>query len=328
MLPNKKNQSLQKQNPAILWRFDKAFKLKMTMQSNRKKPTTINIDKINGIENENEIDGYVITDEMKERFSNGISESFKTLKFSGVDGIDIDELSKDCIIPALDTFKKLTSQIAEIGLSTKSAMQSIMQNFSLGIGTWFTPEMQESINFFAEKRKEKQAIEVDKYNNKTNVGMGKIHGFDFSIYTEKENSDFMLFVIFSIDKEDERYQLSFHDLLMSITAREWTDWGAKYYILQKKKTLDITEEFEKQRTTPAPKVIEQGSKKALSAREQNTIDNYRNYVTFYCRHRTELKQDVSRATVDTTKHFSINTRTLQRAIKKCKDILDTNKISN
>lgn len=54
-------------------------------QSKEKKTTTINIDKINGIENENEIDGFVITDEVKERFSSGISETIKKLKSIGID---------------------------------------------------------------------------------------------------------------------------------------------------------------------------------------------------------------------------------------------------
>ncbi len=192
------------------------------MQNKENKTTTINIDKINEIENENV--GFVISDELKEQLS---------------------------------SLSRITNDISE---SFKKTISILPQ---LGLGTWFTPEMQEALRLFGERIREKKAIEVDRYNNKTHLGMSKRYGFDYLLLTEKEKSDFFKFVLYSFDREDERWELPVLNFIKSITDREWQDCGMKYYVLQKKQSFDRIEEFEKQLSAPLrPKEIGRGSNKS------------------------------------------------------------------
>lgn len=300
------------------------------MQSKRKKPITINIDKINGIESENEIDGYVITDEMKERFNNGFSEALKTLKSIGI--TNVTQGLSFSVAGIQDGINKATSQLANLDLSRTNSIQSLIQNVGLNIKPFFTPEIQETFRLFGERMREKADNETDRYNNKTHVGMSKIHGFDYLLLTKKEKTDFFHFVIFDFDREDERWQLPLYSFVMSITDREWQDCGMKYYVLQKKKSFDGVEEFEKQLSAPpAPKAVEKGNdikreNKVLSPRQLDTINRYREYVEFYCRNIKELKSLPIRANRETLKKFNIGQKTLKRAFKEHKGILDTYQI--
>jgi hypothetical protein len=221
----------------------------MMMQRNGKKTTTINIDKINGIENENDMDGYVITDEMKVR----LVESLKPFTSFGIAN-SIQGLSLP-IAGIQESIKIATSQLPDIVLSRTNSIQSFIQNASSNIKSFYTPEMHEAMRLFGERMREKQAIEVDRYNNNTHVGMKIKCGFDYLLLTEKQKSDFFIFVILNFDREDERWQFPIIGFIESITDREWQDWGKKYYTLQDKISDDGVEDFKKQLSTPpAPKV--------------------------------------------------------------------------
>ena len=236
-------------------------------QSKGKKTTTINIDKINGIENENEIDGFIITDEIRAKFSGanlGLLEK--------VASIGITKALEGITSPMQGIGTRLSSMVAESGLSkAHTTLQSVIAQLNIGLGAWLTPEVKESMRLFSEYVKAKQAIEIDRYNNTTHVAMKEKYTLDYPLLTEKEKKDFFLFVIFSF-KEDERWELSFGDFLISITDREWQDRGMKYYALQKKESFDSLIEFEKQLSTPpAPNEIGQGNKKKAGRPESKNV---------------------------------------------------------
>jgi hypothetical protein len=151
------------------------------VQSKGKKTTTINIDKINGIENENEIEGFVITDEIRERFSNGFSESLKTFKNAGIDfaeltkGLNVPIGLRNTLIQSIGTQivesqkkmegytlpmqgigTRLSSLLAESGISGVITIPSIGTHTQIGLGlnSWITPEIQESFGLISERMKE------------------------------------------------------------------------------------------------------------------------------------------------------------------------------
>jgi hypothetical protein len=235
----------------------------MMAQSKGKKTTTINIDKINGIENENEIGSFEFTDEMKVR----LIKSLKPLKSFGIANLT----------------QGLSLSMTGFQESIKIATQRI--------GTVMTPELLEQFRLLDELMREKTEKETDRYNNKTHVGMNKLHGFEYLLLTEKEKKEFFYLVVCDSFRNDERWKLPFYSFLMSITDREWQECGMKYYALQKKKSKDAVEEFEKQLSTPpAPKEIGSGKKekeqnggnRVTQLYKQEQLDIFKKYVKDIC----------------------------------------------
>lgn len=339
------------------------------MQSKQKevkvKNQTINIDKINGIENENETDGYVITDEEMERFGNGLSESLKTLKNAGINlteltkglsganlgllknvasiggtSIGITKALEGITSPTQGIGTRLSSLLAESGLSKAlTTLQSVITPLSLitplniGLDTWFTPEIQEAMRLFGERMREKQAIEVDRYNNKTHLGMSKIYGFDYLLLTKKQKSDFFTFVIHSFDREDERWELSVLGFIESITDREWQDWGMKYYALQKNKSFDSLIEFEKQLSTPpALKENEQGKVNIIKPYKSEAditeeLDKFKKAVTDICTEINGLPSNqfpsIAKIKSDALSKSGLTERVVNSNIKKSTTLIKT-----
>jgi hypothetical protein len=273
----------------------------MMAQSKGKKTTTINIDKINGIENENEIGGFGFTDEMKVRFINGYSESLKPFTSFGIANLT-EGLS-------LSVFPSISQRLQEIS-------------------TAITPEIQENFRLFGEYMREKQAIEVDRYHSKAHKVMMEEYTLDYSLLTEKEKRDFFNFVVYGSFTKDERWKLPFYSFLTSITDREWQDCGMKYYALQKKKSKDAVEEFEKQLSTtpPARKGIEAGKdtpekvpyKKEKDIMEE--LDKFRKAVTDICLKIKGLSNDkiptIAKIKDDALKDSGLTERVVTSNIKK------------
>jgi hypothetical protein len=114
----------------------------MMMQSKGKKTTTINIDKINGIENENEIGSFGFTDEMKVQ----LIESFKPLKSFGIanltEGLSLPRIQEQ-MIETVSMFATIQKTMEGYGSPVTTLMQGInlgidpkiFENLKIGIGS-------------------------------------------------------------------------------------------------------------------------------------------------------------------------------------------------
>lgn len=187
------------------------------------------------------------------------------------------------------------------GIYLKDMTQNEFQNY---LGDYFMFPL-----FEIEKAKEKELIEIEKEKEHEKL-------FE-EIFIEESrlslrNDGIVLYI-----EGFAKYLKSYGRNTENLTGEEFREVVKDYYFLKLHERNGSI--------APLPKAEEQENR-VLSKREQTTIDNYREYVNFYCRNIKELNSNPIKAKRDTTKKFDISTKTLERAFQNNKDILDTYQI--
>ena len=305
----------------MLWRFDRVYILKITMQNNER------FGELHNVCFNEENYPYDIYQNLK---------PFRGISFweSNNNRLPINE------IPNFLEYQNISDEVKQRFERNISPIQSKDFNgittalfFNSFIGNWYLKEINEnniigyhngSPNSIAWlwyesecslKYKECEIVycimqKLSKYyeqNNKFEIEFNKYKEFfngtleDFLECLINENHDFS-------------YRIPLLDTPIKMIEIEGYD-GLRKKLIDKLNNL----------STPAPKAEAQGNK-VLSVKQRNTINRHREYVEFYCKNIKELKSPPIMARRDTWKKFDICKKTLERAFNEHKDILDTYQI--